>query len=97
MRQVQIERDIRGHSAVDLVVVDTDGRRYEKRLDTAPGFPGRPLSDAEHRSRFDECIDYAEIDFPRAQADELAAVIGDLDDVRSLIALLVAPRLPSRT
>lgn len=92
--------DARGHAAVDLVVLDTDGRRFEKGLDIAPGFPGRPLSDAEHRSRFDECIDYAEIGFPRAQADELAAVIDgldELDDVRPLIALLRAPQWSSRS
>lgn len=90
--------DARGHSAVDLTVVDTDGRRHAKQLDVAPGFPGRPLSDAEHRERFDACIEYSQVGFSRAQADELAAAIDtldDLDDVRSLIRLLVAQGRPS--
>lgn len=91
--------DDRGHTAVDLAVVDTDGVRHARRLDIAPGFPGRPLSDAEHRHRFDECIDYARMPFPRAQADELVAAIDaldELDDVRTLIRLLVVPGMPSR-
>lgn len=86
--------DARGHSAVDLTVIETGGRRHVKRLDIAPGFPGRPLSDAEHRERFDACIEYSQVGFPRAQGNELAAAIDaldDLDDVRSLVRLLVVP------
>lgn len=91
--------DERGHTAVDLTVIERNGQKHESRLDVAPGFPGRPLSGAEHRARFDECIDYAEIGFPRSQADELAAAIGTLDemeDVRSLIELLVVPQASAR-
>lgn len=86
--------DDRGHTAVDLTVIDVDGRRHERRLDVAPGFPGRPLSEAEHRARFDECIDYSSVGFPRARADELAgaiAALDQLDDVRRLVELLSVP------
>lgn len=87
--------DQRGHTAVDLVVEAADGTRYAKSLDIAPGFPGRPLTDDEHRSRFDECVDYAAIAFPAAQARRLVEAIDaidELDDARTLAKLLVAPR-----
>lgn len=90
--------DSRGHTAVDLVVEAVDGARHEKRLDIAPGFPGRPLTDAEHRARFDECVDYAAIAFPDEQAKRIVAAIeaiDELDDVRSLAKLLVVPGRPA--
>ncbi|MBN9460051.1 MAG: MmgE/PrpD family protein [Burkholderiales bacterium] len=83
----------RGHTAVDLAVEAVDGTRYARSLDVAPGFPGRPLTGAEHRSRFDECIDYAAIALPPAQAGRLVEAIGaldELDDVRLLAKLMVA-------
>jgi len=51
--------DARGHTAVDVAVVLRDGRRRELSLDIAPGFPGNPLSEAEHQRRFDDCMAYA--------------------------------------
>lgn len=87
--------DARGHTAVDLLVEATDGTRIARSLDVAPGFPGRPLTDAEHRSRFDECVDYAAIPFPAAQAKRLAEAIAGVDqleDVRLLAKLLVPAR-----
>lgn len=90
--------DARGHTAVDLGIDDVDGVRHAAQLDLAPGFPGRPLTDAEHRQRFDDCLDYAAVPFPRAQAAELLAAIDALDeleDVGRLVRLLVAPALRS--
>jgi 2-methylcitrate dehydratase PrpD len=86
--------DARGHTAVDLSVATTDGRTHVRRLDSAPGNPGRPLTDAEHLAHFDECMDYAEIPLPRHQAKQLAAMIEALEgeeDVQSLVRLLVTP------
>lgn len=87
--------DARGHTAVDLLVESTDGTRAVRSLDVAPGFPGRPLTDAEHRSRFDECVDYAAPPFAAAQAKQLAEAIAGVDqleDVRLLAKLLVSAR-----
>ncbi len=85
--------DARGHSAVDLVVTLTDGTRIVRGVDVAPGFPGRGLDAAEHRRRFDACLDYADrrsFDASRGQA--IVTAIDGLDsisDIRDLIALLV--------
>ena len=77
----------------DLVIVTTaDGTRHTRGLDIAPGFPGRPLSDAQHRARFADCMAYA----PRPLApgrqtallDGIEQVAG-LADARELLALLV--------
>ena len=84
--------DERGHTAVDVIVTTADGTRHTRGLDIAPGFPGRPLSDAQHRARFADCMAYA----PRPLApgrqtallDGIEQVAG-LADARELLALLV--------
>jgi 2-methylcitrate dehydratase PrpD len=83
----------RGHTAVDLIILTTDGRKLLKQIDTAPGFPGNLLKDSEHLSRFSQCMDYAEINLPQQQAKQLLDTIESverIDDVRSLVRLLVA-------
>jgi len=85
----------RGHvSSVELAVVTTEDRTYTRRLDVAPGFPENPLNDAEHRSRFEDCMAYAAIPLPQHQVTQLVAMIEEMEqvaDVRSLVRLLVAP------
>lgn len=83
--------DARGHSAVDLEIRTRDGRVLSAGHDVAPGYPDRPLSDAEHEARFADCLDYAPRALPRA--DELRAAIDRLEalpDARALAAMLVA-------
>ena len=36
-----------------------DGHTHARSLDIAPGFPDHPLSDAQQRARFDDCMAYA--------------------------------------
>jgi 2-methylcitrate dehydratase PrpD len=82
----------RGHTAVDLTISTTDGRRAEKKLDIAPGFPGNELTVDEHRSRFAQCLEYAERPLSELQAAELLESIDSVErteDVRSLLRLLV--------
>jgi len=65
-----------------------------RALDIAPGFPGAPLSDAQHRARFDDCVAYAPHPLPPAQVQQLVDAIdsvASLDDARRLSALLIAP------
>ncbi|HEX6720492.1 MAG TPA: MmgE/PrpD family protein [Burkholderiaceae bacterium] len=84
----------RGHTAVDLEVTTTAGRVLKRALDTAPGFPGADLTDAQHRARFDDCVDYAPHRPSAQQAQQLLAAIegvGALGDARALAGLLVAP------
>lgn len=51
--------DIRGHSAVDLMIQSRDGRSARRSYDVSPGFPGRGLSASEHQTRFEDCMAYA--------------------------------------
>lgn len=89
--------DARGHTAVDLAITTTDGRQLRAGLDTAPGYPGAALSEAQHQARFDDCLAYAAAAAPRAlapgQARALQAALADLGrlpDARALATLLVA-------
>lgn len=88
--------DARGHTAVDLAITTTDGRQLQAGLDTAPGYPGAALSDAQHQARFADCLAYAANAAPRAlsaaQVQALQAALADLGglpDARQLAALLV--------
>lgn len=85
--------DARGHTAVDLLLDTDDGRTHARSLDIAPGFPDDPLSDAQQRARFDDCMAYAPRPLPAAQqAAFLQAVeqLAELPDARQLAGLLVA-------
>lgn len=87
--------DQRGHTAMDMSIRTKDGREFHRGLDTAPGFPGNPLSPADHIMRFRDCMDFASEWFSASQADALLASIERLehaDDVGGLIALLTPQR-----
>ena len=88
--------DARGHTAVDLAITTTDGRLLRAGLDTAPGYPGADLDEAQHQARFADCLAYAAAAAPRALSDTQAAALqaalqglGGLADARQLAALLV--------
>jgi 2-methylcitrate dehydratase PrpD len=81
----------RGHTAMDMEIVMEDGTQYTGGLDVAPGFPGRPLTDADHMQRFLDCIDAAPDWFARERVPEIVGFITRIEeepDVRSLIGLL---------
>jgi 2-methylcitrate dehydratase PrpD len=87
----------RGHTAVDLEITTTAGRVLMRALDIAPGFPGADLSDAQHRARFDDCLDYAPHRPPAAQVSEFLAAIervDTLDDACRLGTLLTVAAPP---
>lgn len=84
--------DARGHTAVDVTVTTRDGRRHHRQLDTAPGYPGNPLSEAQHLQRFRDCMAYAAHPLAQDRIDELVFAIDDIgnaDDARSLIDRIV--------
>jgi 2-methylcitrate dehydratase PrpD len=83
--------DARGHTAVDLRLTLNNGQTHARQLDIAPGFPGADLSDAQHLSRFDDCLAYAPRPLPAAQRGACLKALENLstlDDARGLAALL---------
>ena len=97
IERITIEGDAalnpRGHTAVDVHLHTMDGKRHQRSLDIAPGFPGNALSDVQQRARFDACMDYSPHPLSAAQrAAFLQAVeqIDELPDARALLGLLKA-------
>jgi 2-methylcitrate dehydratase PrpD len=83
--------DARGHSAVDVTLKTRDGRTEHRQLDTPPGFPGNPLSDAEHMRRFQSCMEYAPQPLPPAQVSTFLETVANLEkvsDARVLVETL---------
>jgi 2-methylcitrate dehydratase PrpD len=86
----------RGHTAVDMQITMSGGRVYKGGIDVAPGFPGNPLTEADHKQRFLDCIDFASGWFDVQRATEVIAYIDRIEhesDVRSLIGLLNKPNV----
>lgn len=84
--------DARGHSAVAVTITTTRGEALSRALDISPGFPGNELSDADHRRRFDECMEYAPYPLPPASRSgflEAAADLSALTDARQLVEYLI--------
>ena len=84
--------DRRGHSAVDLELLTTDGRGASRSYDISPGYPGNGLGAAEHRARFDDCMAYAP--YPLAE-DQIARLVDAVEleaypDVRVLLDSVVS-------
>lgn len=92
--------DARGHSSVDLAITTARGHVHSRTLDISPGFPGNELSDADHRERFEACMEYAPYPLPAASRDrflEAAADLPALIDARQLIDdLMVARTAPTQ-
>jgi len=83
--------DKRGHTALDMQVFTTNGNTYLKKMDIAPGFPGNPLTQAEHEERFRDCINFAARPIERHSAEEIISLVArleDLEDIRTLIPLI---------
>lgn len=73
--------DTRGHSSVDLDLHLKTGETIHKRYDVSPGYPGRPLSAAEHRARFDDCMNYAKFPLP---SNVVASVLDSIERLHEL-------------
>jgi len=82
----------RGHTPLDMRVVLNDGREYLKKLDIAPGFPGRPLTNEQHKLRFQNCIDFSGRSLSKEKVENIVNAVDHLEtmsDVRSLISMLI--------
>jgi len=73
--------DVRGHTAVDLVLTTSDAAVHRCGLNIAPGFPGRELSEGQHLGRWYACLGYAPWPPTAAQTQ------GFLDDLDRLQAM----------
>lgn len=83
--------DARGHTALDMQVFTTRGDTYLKKMDIAPGFPGNPLTQAEHEARFWDCMNFAARPVEKQTAEKIISLVGQLEkleDVRNLISLI---------
>jgi 2-methylcitrate dehydratase PrpD len=90
------ELDEVGHTAARLIIRRSGHPICEQSIETAPGFPGNPLSQEEHLQRFRDCLSYAQQDIPVEQEDSLVASVNsleDLEDVRSFFTQLSPDRL----
>jgi len=87
-----IAMELRGHTPLDMQVVTKDGKEYIRKMDIAPGFPGNPLTDEEHRQRFQNCIEFAVKPHPKDKVEGIIKALEHLEmisDIRSLIPLLL--------
>lgn len=87
--------DERGHTALDMKVLMANGDEHLKRIDTAPGFPGNPLTQKDHEEHFWDCIGSSPGPFPGDRAGELRQAVEhmeDMGDVREIIPLLLPKR-----
>lgn len=85
--------DKRGHTAMDMRVWKRNSRELLRQIDIAPGFPGNPLTDEDHRQRFRDCMDFAGQRIDDDKASKIMSLIEDVaevTDIRDLVPLLVA-------
>ncbi len=81
----------RGHTPLDMRVMTKNGKEHLRKIDFAPGFPEKPLTDEEHRTRFQDCMGFAGKPLPEEKAERLLHEIDHLElvgDVRGMISLL---------
>jgi 2-methylcitrate dehydratase PrpD len=82
------ELDQRGHTALDMRVFTRQGTEYLKQVEIAPGFPGNPLSQAEHRQHFRDCLDVAPKRLSTEKAERILSIVSgieELEDIREII------------
>lgn len=78
----------RGHSAVELTIVDQAGREYTKQLDNAPGTPYNPLNDADHLLHFDDCLAFGNMRKVTQKRDSIIKTINNLEKENNTLCLL---------
>jgi 2-methylcitrate dehydratase PrpD len=83
----------RSRTAVDIRLKIRQGTIHNKSLDIPHGFPGDPLTDEEHKERFEDCVNYAGKPLPRENIDKIISSVNtleQLEDVRVLIPLVLS-------
>lgn len=84
--------EIRGNTPLDMRVLTKGGNEFVRRMDIAPGFPGNPLTQKEHRQRFLDCIGFARKPLPGKNISQIIDAVENLEamrDIRDLIPLFL--------
>ena len=82
------ELDEVGHTAARLSIDRSGHPTYLRSIETAPGFPGNPLSQEEHLKRFRDCLSYAEQDLTAEREHSLAASVDSVEDIENIRSLI---------
>jgi 2-methylcitrate dehydratase PrpD len=86
--------DASGHTAMRMTVKTASGQMCNKNIDVASGFPGHPLTPADHRERFQLCLAYTGDFYPLKNAEKIVSLVERLEkieDIRVLLPLLSIP------
>jgi len=73
-------------------VTTRQGSIYDKSVDIPRGFPGNPLTHAEHMERFQDCVNYSDRPLPKGNIEKIISMVDRLEetkDIRTLIPLLL--------
>jgi 2-methylcitrate dehydratase PrpD len=82
-----------GHRAADMRVTTKDGKMCHTIIDIPRGYPEKPLTEEEHKERFQSCIRYGGKTFPQANIEKIISLVNQLEevnDVRAIIPLLLS-------
>lgn len=97
--RIRVHHDpaITGHSATRFVLRTTNGETWEQFLPVGPGYPGNPLTEAEHAGGFQDCLDYAPYPLDASQEVVLADAITNMrsvTDISDVIGALISRHTP---
>jgi 2-methylcitrate dehydratase PrpD len=83
----------RGHLTAAMLVTTRDGKSHHTMVDIPRGYPENPMTEEEHRERFQSCIQYGSNPLPGENIEKIVSLIDQLEgvkDVRTLIPLLLS-------
>ncbi len=86
-----VDSDLPAESYRATVEIETSDGVSVSRHGTPPGTPDDPLSTAERRAKFEDCLDHAGVPVRADTAFEALASLRDLDDAARLTADLTPP------
>ncbi|QGU05871.1 MmgE/PrpD family protein [Corynebacterium comes] len=97
--RVRVHHDpmISGHSATRFLLRTFAGEIWAEFLPIGPGYPGNPLTEAEHAGGFQDCLDYAPYPLEPSQQETLEAAILDIRsvaDINEVINALMSQHTP---
>jgi 2-methylcitrate dehydratase PrpD len=81
------------HKMTTIIDIElADGRRIAGRADFGKGSPTNPMTYDEVSTKFRECAEFAR--FPKGRADEVVAMVRDLETLASIDRLTALLRVP---
>jgi len=78
----------RGNTPLDMHVLTVQGKTYTRSMDVSPGFPGNPITEQDHETRFWDCMDFGGYQDKGAKIIEFVNDIQNIEDVRTILPLL---------